>query len=294
MAVIVPEALPQGDAAQPAVQLPVHSLIESFWPDYYGLLGANIHATASSIHRCWRQRSAKEHPDKGGDMERFKALATAKDVLCEEQKRTIYDELSVLVRGGYELMSFIETHSSEDELWELWQCCRTSLQDSIGFLAGKDNPVLARGRLQEAQIYMDDLHTLARELQDRPHIEFDEEVGRSEGHYVVRNADREYTTVCIWSQLRRSSGRGRAGRRNYVLNDTPIEIIEQQYLTFEKDYYVAVRVTQTQVEGFVKAHHVHFVITQHASEQTRERSRSPRCRGGCGEGEGGEGGAAEA
>ncbi len=56
-------------------------------------------------------------------MERFKASATAKDVPSEEQKRTIYDELSVLVRGGYELMSFIETHSSEDELWELWQCC---------------------------------------------------------------------------------------------------------------------------------------------------------------------------
>ncbi len=44
---------------------------------------------------------------------------------------------------------------------------------------------------------MDDLHTLAGELQDRPHNEFDEEVSRSEGQYVVRNADREYTTVCI-------------------------------------------------------------------------------------------------
>ncbi len=292
MAIVVPEALPQGDAAQPAVQ--VHSLIEPFWSDYYGLLGANINATTSSIHKCWRQRSAKEHPHKGGDTERFKALATAKDALCDMQKRAIYDELSVLVRGGCELMSFIETHGAENELRELWQCCRTSLQDSIAFLAEKHNPVRARACLQEAQIYMDELRTLARELQDRPHIEFDEEVGRSGGHYVVRNASREHTTVCMWSQLRRSSSRGRVGRRHYVPNDTPIEIIEQQYLTFENDYYMEVRVTQTQVEGFVKAHHIHFVTAQHGSQQTRERSRSPRCGGGCGEGEGGEGGAAEA
>ncbi len=89
MALVVPEVLPRGDAAQPAVQL--HSLIEPFWSDYCGLPRANINATTSSIHKCWRQRSAKEHPDKGGDIERFKALATAKGVLCDMQKRAIYD-----------------------------------------------------------------------------------------------------------------------------------------------------------------------------------------------------------
>ncbi len=160
----------------------------------------------------------------------------------------------------------------------------------MAFLAEKHYPDRARARLQEAQVIMDELLTLARELQDRPHIEFDEEVGRSGGHCVVRNASREHTTVCMWSQLRRSSSRGRVGRRHYVPNDTPIEIIEPLYRTFENDYYMEVRVTQTQVEGFVKAHHIHFVTTQHASQQILERSRSPRCGGGCGEGEGGEGG----
>ena len=55
-----------------------------------------------------------------------------------------------------------------------------------------------------------------------------------------------------------------------------------------------VRVNQMELTGFVKAHHVQFVTGQHASERTRERSRSPRRGGGCDEGEGGEGGAAEA
>ncbi len=292
MAVVVLEVLPHGDAAQPAVQL--HSLIEPFFSDYYGLLGADVNATTSSIQKCFRQCSRSEHPDKGGDTERFKALGIARDVLCDTQKRGIYDDLIVLVGGGYELTSFIETLGVENDLWELWQCCRTSLQDSMAFLAEKLFPDRARACLQEAQVLMHDLRTLARELQDRPHIEFVDVDRSPEGHYVVRNASGDYTTVCLWSQLRRSSRRGRAGRRHCVPNDAPIEIIEPLYRTFENDYYMEVRVNQMELAGFVKAHHVQFVTGQHASEQTRERSRSPRRGGGCDKGEGGEGGAAEA
>ena len=134
---------------------------------------------------------------------------------------------------------------------------------------------------------MHDLRTLARELQDRPHIEFVDVDRSQEGHYVVRNASGDYTTVCLWSQLRRSSRRGRAGRRHYVPNDTPVEITDPLYRTFENDFYMEVRVNQMDLAGFVKAHHVKFVTGQPASEQTRERSRSrsrsPRRGGGAAE-----------
>ncbi len=87
MAAVVPEVLPHGDAAQPAVQL--HSLIEPFFSDFYGLLGADVNATTLSIQKCFRQCSRSEHPDKGGDTERFNKLGIAKDVLCDPQKRRI-------------------------------------------------------------------------------------------------------------------------------------------------------------------------------------------------------------
>jgi hypothetical protein len=111
------------------------------------------------------------------------------------------------------------------------------------------------------------------------------DVDRSqEGHYVVRNASGDCTTVCLWSQLRRRSRRGRAGGRHYVPNDTPVEVTDPLYHIFETDFYIQVCVNQTDLAGFVKAHRVQFVTGQHASEQTPERSgsrsRSPRRGGG--------------
>ena len=34
----------------------------------------------------------KEHPDKGGDPEKFKELTAAYDVLCDKEKRDLYDK----------------------------------------------------------------------------------------------------------------------------------------------------------------------------------------------------------
>ena len=285
MAAVVPALLPHGHAAQPAVQL--HSLIEPFFPDFYGLLGAGVDATSASIESCFRRCSLSEHPDKGGDTERFKKLGIAKDVLCDPQKRRIYDDLIVLVGGGYELMSFIETLGAESDLWEPWQCCRRSIQDSMAYLSETQSLQDARARLQDAQDFMRIAREDARELQDRPPIEFVDVDRSQEGHYVVRNASGDYTTVCLWSQLRRRSRRGRAGGRHYVPNDTPVEITDPLYHIFENDFYMQVCVNLTDLAGFVKAHHVQFVTGQHASEQTRERSRSrsrsPRRGGGAAE-----------
>ncbi len=69
--------------------------------------------------------------------------------------------------------------------------------------------------------------------------------------------------------------------------DTPVEITDPLYRTFENDFYMEVCVNQMDLAGFVKAHHVQFVTGQPASEQTRERSRSrsrsPRRGGGAAE-----------
>jgi hypothetical protein len=58
---------------------------------YYDALGVNSAATQDEIKKAYRKIALKEHPDKGGDPEKFKAASTAYEVLT--QFREIYDTL---------------------------------------------------------------------------------------------------------------------------------------------------------------------------------------------------------
>jgi DnaJ family protein A protein 2 len=56
------------------------------------VLGVSKTASQDEIKKAFRKIALKEHPDKGGDPEKFKAAQAAYDVLGDERKRAAYDE----------------------------------------------------------------------------------------------------------------------------------------------------------------------------------------------------------
>lgn len=58
---------------------------------YYELLGVDKNATFDQIKKAYRKKAIKEHPDKGGDPEKFKEITHAYEVLSDKDKREVYD-----------------------------------------------------------------------------------------------------------------------------------------------------------------------------------------------------------
>jgi molecular chaperone DnaJ len=85
--------------------------------DFYGLLGVKKTASSDEIRKAFRKLARKYHPDVNpGDKkaeERFKEISEANDVLSDEKKRKIYDQVGfysdsidpaaaeAAARGGY-------------------------------------------------------------------------------------------------------------------------------------------------------------------------------------------------
>lgn len=85
--------------------------------DYYGTLGVKKTATAEEIRKAFRKLARKYHPDVNPNdkkaEEKFKEISEANDVLSDEKKRKIYDQLGfysdsidpaaaeAAARGGY-------------------------------------------------------------------------------------------------------------------------------------------------------------------------------------------------
>jgi molecular chaperone DnaJ len=85
--------------------------------DYYGALGVKKTATSDEVRKAFRKLARKYHPDVNpGDKkseEQFKVISEANDVLSDEKKRKVYDQLGfysdsidpaqaeAAARGGY-------------------------------------------------------------------------------------------------------------------------------------------------------------------------------------------------
>src|ERR1700733_2206655 len=65
--------------------------------DYYGTLGVKKTATAEEIRKAFRKAARKYHPDVNPNdkkaEEKFKEISEANDVLSDEKKRKIYDQV---------------------------------------------------------------------------------------------------------------------------------------------------------------------------------------------------------
>ncbi|KAJ1335170.1 DnaJ subfamily C member 17 [Microdochium nivale] len=82
-------------AAAAAAELLAHArAFASAGEDLYSLLGVDATTAKADIHRAWRKRSLKHHPDKTGDAfdpEVWQRFERARDVLSDSAARQAYD-----------------------------------------------------------------------------------------------------------------------------------------------------------------------------------------------------------
>lgn len=59
--------------------------------ELYEILEVQVTATQDDIKKAYKKKALVDHPDKGGDPEKFKQLKSAYDVLSDPEKRYVYD-----------------------------------------------------------------------------------------------------------------------------------------------------------------------------------------------------------
>jgi len=70
--------------------------------EFYEILGVPENASQDEIKKSYRKKVVKAHPDKGGDVEEFKKLQAAYEILSNPEKRELYDKYGIdgIKEGG--------------------------------------------------------------------------------------------------------------------------------------------------------------------------------------------------
>jgi len=98
--------------------------------NYYNLLAVNCDASMDDIKKAFRKMSIKHHPDKGGDMEQFKNITRAYEVLSDEEQRLCYDAYG----NSFHTLPFIEQFKQQSRSKSVQIGLKVSLPE---FLQGK-------------------------------------------------------------------------------------------------------------------------------------------------------------
>jgi DnaJ family protein C protein 17 len=97
--------------------------------DLYELLGIDALTPKEDIHRAWRKRSLKYHPDKAGDnfdAEKWQLFERARDILSEPGARGAYDgaiKAALLRKQERETMdkqrkAFVDDLEARENAWK--------------------------------------------------------------------------------------------------------------------------------------------------------------------------------
>ena len=61
----------------------------------YDALGVEKTSTLQEIKKAYRTKAMQHHPDKGGDVDQFKKITTAYEILSDKERRTVYDRFGL-------------------------------------------------------------------------------------------------------------------------------------------------------------------------------------------------------